>query len=289
MENLKLEKIVPKIDYQKKEARRQTWLFILTTFVVICFLFPVLWMFLTSIKTRLDAFAMPPVWIFKPTLENYRSLLLEEPFFKYLWNSFFISSIAAILAGVLGTPTAYALSRFKFKGKNLFAFWILASRIAPPMALVLPFFIMFREVNLVNSYLSIIVIYMTLNLAFVVWMMRGYFEQVPVSIEEAAKIDGCSIFGTLRRVTLPLVSQGLSATMVFCFMANWSEFVLALIFTGIETRTAPVLISGFVTVEGIRWGMIGAAGTIVNLPVIIFAMLLQKYFVTGLTSGAVKS
>jgi multiple sugar transport system permease protein len=289
MENLGLEKITPKIDYQKKETRRQTWLFILATFIVICFLFPVLWMFLTSIKTRLDAFAMPPVWMFKPTLENYRSLLLEEPFFKYLWNSFFISSIAAILAGVLGTPTAYALSRFKFKGKNLFAFWILASRIAPPMALVLPFFIMFRAVNLVNSYLSIIILYMTLNLAFVVWMMRGYFEQIPVSIEEAAKIDGCSIFGTLRRVTLPLVSQGLSATMVFCFMANWSEFVLALIFTGIETRTAPVLISGFVTVEGIRWGMIGAAGTIVNLPVIIFAMLLQKYFVTGLTSGAVKS
>ncbi len=278
-----------KMDYSKKEARKQTWLFIVATFVVICFLFPVAWMFLTSVKTRLDAFAMPPVWIFKPTLENYRSLLLGEPFFKYLWNSFFISSIAAILAGVLGTPTAYALSRFKFKGNNLFAFWILASRIAPPMALVLPFFIMFRAFGLVNSYLSIIIIYMTLNLAFVVWMMRGYFAQVPISIEEAAKIDGCSIFGTLRRVTLPLVSQGLSATLVFCFMANWSEFVLALIFTGIETRTAPVLISGFVTVEGIRWGMIGAAGTIVNLPVIIFAMLLQKYFVRGLTSGAVKS
>jgi multiple sugar transport system permease protein len=268
---------------------RQIWLYGLTSLIVLCFLFPVIWLFLTSIKSRVDAFAMPPVWFFKPTFENYRSLLQDEPFFKYLWNSFVISSTAALLAGLLGTPMAYALTRFKFRSKNLLAFWILASRIAPPMALVLPFFMMFRALNLVNSYLSIIIIYMTLNLAFIVWMMRGYFAQVPVSIEEAAKIDGCSIIATLFHVTLPLVSQGLSASLVFCFMANWSEFVLALIFTGLETRTAPVLISCFVTVEGVSWGMIGAAGTIVNLPVIIFAILLQKYFVRGLTAGAVKA
>jgi multiple sugar transport system permease protein len=272
----------------QREKRRQFWLHALATVILIAFMIPVIWLFLTSIKSRTDAFAMPPVWFFKPTFENYQSLLRNEPFFKYLWNSFFIAAMAALLAGFIGTPMAYALSRFKFKGQNFLAFWVLASRIAPPMALVLPFFLMFRALNLVNSYTSIICIYMTLNLAFVVWMMRGYLAQVPVSIEEAARIDGCSIFSTLMRVTLPLVSQGLTATLVFCFMANWSEFVLALIFTGTETRTAPVLIAGFVTTEGIKWGMIGAAGTIVNVPVIIFAMFLQKYFVRGLTAGAVK-
>jgi multiple sugar transport system permease protein len=272
----------------QKENWCQFWLYVIAVVILCGFMIPVIWLFLTSIKSRTDAFAMPPVWIFKPTLENYQSLLRDEPFFKYLGNSFFVSAMAAFLAGLIGTPMAYALTRFKFKGKNFLAFWVLASRIAPPMALVLPFFLMFRSLNIVNSYASIICIYMTLNLAFVVWMMRGYLSQIPISVEEAARIDGCSILTTLTHVTLPLVSQGLTATLVFCFMANWSEFVLALIFTGVDTRTAPVLIAGFVTTEGIKWGMIGAAGTIVNVPVILFAMFLQKYFVRGLTAGAVK-
>ena len=276
------------MNFRQREKWRQCWLYILAIVILFCFMIPVIWLFLTSIKSRVDAFAMPPVWLFKPTFENYRLLLIDEPFFKYLWNSFFISATAALLAGIIGTPMAYALSRLKFKGKNFLAFWVLASRIAPPMALVLPFYLMFRTLNLVNSYTSIICIYMTLNLAFFVWMMHGYISQIPVSIEEAARIDGCSLFSTIIYIILPLVSQGLTATIVFSFISNWSEFVLALIFTGIKTRTAPVLISGFVTTEGIKWGMIGAAGSIVSAPVILFAVLFQKYFVRGLTAGAIK-
>ena len=272
----------------QKAMLQDILLYVVATVILLIFLFPVVWLFLTSIKTRVDAFAMPPKWIFSPTMDNYRSLFRDEPFLKYLWNSFIISGTAALLATIIGTPVAFVLARFKFRFKNALAFWILGSRIAPPMALVLPFFMMFRALNLVDSYTSIICVYTTLNLAFVIWMMRGYFAQIPPSLEEAAKIDGCSIFSSLMRITLPLVSPGLSATLVFTFMANWSEFVLALIFTGFDTRTVPVLISGFVTFEGIRWGMIGAAGTIVNVPVIIFAIFLQKYLVEGLGSGAVK-
>jgi len=273
---------------KRKKLASQIGLYTLASLIIIFFLFPVFWLFLTSIKTRVDAFSIPPVWFFQPTIENYLSLLRDEPFLKYLYNSFFIASTAAVLAIIAGVPTAYVLARFNFKAKNLFSFWILASRIAPPMALVLPFFVMFRTVGILDTYLPIICIYMVINIAFVVWIMRGYFVQVPVSIEEAAKIDGCSLFSTLMRVTLPLVGPGLSATIIFCFMTNWSEFVLALIFTGIETRTAPVLISGFVTFEGIRWGMIGAAGTLVNLPVILIALILQKYLIRGLTAGSIK-
>jgi multiple sugar transport system permease protein len=262
--------------------------YLLAIFVVFVALTPVIWLFLTSIKNQRDAFSIPPVWFFKPSFDNYFSLFKSGTFLKYLWNSFYISLMATLLAGILGTPLAYMLSRYQFKGREFLSFWVLASRIAPPMAIVLPFFIFFRILGILNTYTSIISIYMTLNIAFFVWMMRGYFKQVPLSIEEAARIDGCSIFATLFRIAIPLVSQGLAATLVFTFMANWSEFVLALIFTGLNTRTLPVLISGYVTTEGIKWGMIGAAGTLVNLPIILFSLFLQKYLVSGLTAGAVK-
>lgn len=265
-----------------------TFRYIIALLVVFLAIFPILWLFLTSVKTQRDAFAMPPILRFKPILDNYMELFTNGPFLKYLWNSFYISMMATLVASILGTPLAYMLSRFSFRGRQLLSFWVLASRIAPPMAIVLPFFLMFRFLGLLNTYTSIISIYMTLNIAFFVWMMKGYFDQVPVAIEESARIDGCSIIGSLFRIALPLVAQGLAATLVFTFIANWSEFVLALIFTGLNTRTLPVLISGYVTTEGVKWGMIGAAGTLVNLPIIIFSLTLQKYLVTGMTAGAVK-
>ncbi len=262
--------------------------YFLTIIIVLFALMPIIWLFLTSIKTQKDAFAIPPVWRFRPTFSNYKELISDGRFLRYFWNSFFISSIAAILAGIFGTPLGYVLARFRFKGKDTLSFWVLASRIAPPMAVVLPFFLIFKSMGILNTYSSIIIIYMTLNIAFVVWMMRGYFMQIPLSIEEAAKIDGCSVISTFINIAIPLVSQGLAATLVFCFMSNWSEFVLALIFTGLKTRTMPVLISSFVTTEGIKWGLIGAAGTVVNLPIVIISLTLQKYIVTGLTAGAIK-
>ncbi|MCX7028238.1 MAG: carbohydrate ABC transporter permease [Spirochaetes bacterium] len=262
--------------------------YFIVSIIALIFLMPVIWLFLTSIKNQRDAFSIPPVWKFKPSAENYLALFAEGNFPRYLWNSFYIAAVSSILAGLLGTPLAYMLARFRFKGKDTLSFWVLASRIAPPMTVVLPFFMIFKFLGILNTYMSMICVYMTLNIAFVVWMMRGYFMQIPLSIEEAAKIDGCSVIGTLLKIAIPLVSQGLAATLVFCFMSNWSEFVLALIFTGMKTRTMPILISGFVTTEGVKWGLIGAAGTIVNLPVILISLVLQKYLVSGLTAGAVK-
>lgn len=276
------------MNYRQKKKMGLIIRYLIATFVVFIAISPILWLFLTSIKTQREAFAMPPVFRFKPVIDNYKELFTNGPFLKYLWNSFYIAMMATIIASILGTPLAYMLSRFSFKGKQALSFWVLASRIAPPMAIVLPFFIMFRILGILNTYTSIIAIYMTLNIAFFVWMMKGYFDQVPIAIEESARIDGCSIISSLLLIALPLVAQGLAATLVFTFIANWSEFVLALIFTGMNTRTLPVLISGYVTTEGVKWGMIGAAGTLVNLPIIIFSLTLQKYLVTGMTAGAVK-
>lgn len=274
--------------YKTKKHLSLLLRYVAALIVVFVAIMPILWLFLTSIKTQRDAFAMPPVFNFKPVLENYKELFSNGPFLKYLWNSFYISLMATFFASLLGTPLAYMLSRYSFKGRQFLSFWVLASRIAPPMAIVLPFFLMFKTVGLLNTYTSIISIYMTLNIAFFVWMMRGYFDQVPIAIEESARIDGCSIISSMIRIAIPLVAQGLAATLVFTFIANWSEFVLALIFTGLQTRTLPVLISGYVTTEGVKWGMIGAAGTLVNLPIIIFSLILQKNLVTGMTAGAVK-
>jgi len=276
------------MNYKQKRQAGLVFRYLVVLFIVFVAIFPILWLFLTSIKTQRDAFAMPPVFRFKPILDNYKELFTNGPFLKYLWNSFYISMMATLAASILGTPVAYMLSRFDFKGRQVLSFWVLASRIAPPLAIVLPFFLMFKFFGLLNTYTSIISIYMTLNIAFFVWMMKGYFDQVPAAIEESARIDGCSIIGSLFRIAIPLVAQGLAATIVFTFISNWSEFVLALIFTGLNTRTLPVLIAGYVTTEGVKWGMIGAAGTLVNLPIIIFSLTLQKYLVTGMTAGAVK-
>jgi multiple sugar transport system permease protein len=256
--------------------------------VIFIAVMPIIWLFLTSIKNQKDSFAMPPVWNFTPVFTNYKALFTDGTFLKYLWNSFYIASMATLVACLIGTPMAYMLSRYDFKGKKFVSFWVLSSRIAPPLAIVMPFFLMFRFLGILNSYTSVIIIYMTLNIAFFVWMMKGYFGQIPKSIEESARIDGCSIIKAMLLIAVPLVAQGLASTLVFTFIANWSEFVLALIFTGLKTRTLPVLIAGYVTTEGVLWGMIGAVGTLVNLPIIIFSLTLQKYLVTGMTAGAVK-
>lgn len=251
-------------------------------------LFPPVVLFLTSIKTELDALSFPPKWIFKPTLENYTEIFEFSPFTRYLLNSFIVASLNTGLVLVLGSFAAYSLARFKFKGADDIAFWILSVRMMPPVAAIIPIYIIMRNLRLLDTPWSLVITYLTFNLPFAVWMMRSFFREIPREIEESALVDGCSIFRSFRSIALPLVAPGLAATGILTFIFSWNEFLFALILTGSKAVTLPVGITGYMKETGINWGYMTAGGALALVPVILFTILAQKHLVKGLTMGALK-
>ncbi len=253
---------------------------------------PVYWMMTISLKTEVDQFAVPPRWIsFQPTLAHYREAFLARSFGQYLLTSAFVSVSSTLCAMVLGTLAAYALSWFRFPRRlsTRLSVWILSTRMFPPIVTVVPLFLMMRDIRLLDTRLSLVIVYTAFNLPFVVWMMRGFFREIPRELEEAARVDGDSRLGALRRVILPLVAPGLAATAVFCLIISWNEFLFALVLTQTDAAmTLPVGIAGRVTQYEIRWGVMSAAATVAMMPILIFALAVQRYLVRGLSLGAVK-
>jgi|SRR5699024_4258810 len=256
--------------------------------MVLCFIAPLAWLLLTSLKNRADAFSMPPKWIFTPTFSNYASILQDGTFVSNYFNSIQVGVLATLLSLILGIPTAYALSRFKIKGKEDIAFWILTTRMAPPIMVILPFYLIFKEFNLLDTVFSLVIVYMLINMAFVVWMMRNYFDSIPIDLEESARVDGASRLKAFTKVVLPLSGPGIAASGIFSFIMSWNEFLFAFVLTGEHTKTAPVSITSFMTFEGIRWGEIAAGGILIILPVVVFGIVIQKYLIEGLTMGSIK-
>lgn len=256
--------------------------------LVSSFALPLLWFFLTAFKTRVDAFSIPPRILFTPTMENFRLVLTDGSFMGNYLNSIIIGTTTAVLSLLFGLPAAYALTRFDMKKKEDIAFWILSVRMAPPVMVILPFYLIFQQLHLLDTYTGIILVYLTVALPFVVWMMRGYFESISLDLENAARIDGASRLGAFLRIIIPLSTPGIVASAIFSFITAWNEFLFALILTGNKTKTTTVAVTGFISLEGIRWGEIAAAGTLICLPVIVFGLLIQKYLISGLTMGSVK-
>jgi len=257
--------------------------------LLLAFLFPILWMALASVKTQADLFVMPPKLFFSPTVRAYREVLAQERFRKYILNSLVVASASTALAMVFGTTAAYALERFRFKRRKDLGFWIISTRMAPPVVAIVPFFLMMRYLGLYDTQFGLILIYLTFNLPFAVWMMRGYVGEVPRELDEAAQLDGCSRMGVLRRVILPLVAPGFLATAVMSFIYSWNEFFFAYVLTGQKAQTLPVGIAGFITMHGVRWDQVAAVGTLVLMPVLVFGLLVQRYFVKGMVEGALSS
>lgn len=255
--------------------------------VAVIAIFPFFWMLLVSLKSRVLTYD-PSVWIFKPTLENYITIFRERHLLHYAKNSFIVVIVTTIVSLILGSLAAYGFARFSFRRKEDLAFWILSLRMLPPMATVIPFFVLARLTGLLDTHLVLILAYMTFNIPFSIWMMRGFFEEIPIQIEEAALVDGCSHWQVLTRILLPLALPGLTATAIFCVIQSWNEFAFALFLTGVNARTLPTTVTFFLSVTGVIWGEMAAVGVVTALPVLIFAMLVQKYMIRGLTFGAVK-
>jgi multiple sugar transport system permease protein len=253
---------------------------------------PVYWMFTISLKTELDQFAVPPPWFnFTPVIEHYYDAFVTRSFWQYLLTSAIVAVGSTICALVLGTLAAYALARFRlpYELDRRLSLWILSTRMFPAIVSAVPLFLMMRDLRLLNTKAALIIVYTAFNLPFVVWMMRGFFDEVPRDLEEAALVDGDSRLGALFRIVLPLVSPGLAATAVFCLIVSWNEFLFALVLTQTDaSMTLPVAIAGRVTQFEIKWGVMSAAGAVAIVPILVFALAMQKYLVRGLSMGAVK-
>jgi multiple sugar transport system permease protein len=259
---------------------------------LILFMFPVVWMFLTSFKTGAEYFSYPPVFIPAHfSLRNYFNAMALPPDgrggLQGLRDSLIIASATTLVSVVLGALASYSLSRFKTGGEN-FSFWILSTRMFPPVAAALPLFLIFKQFKLLDTHLALIIANTIFNLPFVIWLLKGFFDELPAELEEAALIDGCSPWGAFVRVAMPLITPGLVATSLFSFIFAWNEFMFALLLTRRTVRTLTIIVPSLVGGHEILWGEIAAIGTVAIIPGIALSLLLQRYLVRGLTLGAVK-
>ena len=265
---------------------------VLLVLALLAALAPVYWLGTISLKRTVDQFAVPPVWVrFTPTFEHYREIWVERDFGTYLWNSAVIASGSTLFALALGTLAAYGLARFRLPNglEDRLAFWIVSTRMFPPIVSIVPLFLLMHHTGLLNTRFSLALIYTSFNLPLVVWMMRGFFEEVPVELEEAARVDGMGRLGVFLRVAIPLAAPGIAATAIFCLIVAWNEFLFALVLAQTSaSMTMPVGIAGQVTQYEIRWGPMSAAGVLAMIPVLLFALIAQRYLVRGLSLGAVK-
>ncbi len=254
---------------------------------LVFFLFPIMWIILTAFKTGDEFLRSPPVWFPRtPTLRSFAHVI-ETGGLKTLKNSLIISTSATLLSLIVGSLAGYGLARYKVGGDNL-PFFILSQRFMPPAAVIFPFLLVFKTLKWVDTYQALIVVYLTFNLPYAVWMMRGFFMEIPIEIEESALVDGCSPFGAFWRVALPLVTPGLVATGVFCFIFSWSEFFFAVTLTRTDAVTLSVQLANFFGKMMVMWGEVGAMSVMAMLPLFLMSFVVQRYLVRGLTMGAVK-
>jgi len=263
-------------------------LFALVAVIWVFYLFPMYWLVTASLKSRPDLFSMPPKWFFSPTLQYYLNSFQNEEFTRAVRNSLFITAITVICSLSLGSLAAYAFARFKFRAATGLGFSLIIARMVPPIVFVVPLFLMLDRLHLRNTYVGLVLVFTAFNLPFSVWMLRSFFEDVPIELEEAAWIDGASRLGAFLRIIVPLTAPGMAASAVFAALLAWNEFMFALLMGGPNTTTLPVYLSGFMGEHGVDWGGIMATATITVLPPVIFAMLVQRNLIKGLTLGAVK-
>jgi multiple sugar transport system permease protein len=256
--------------------------------VIAVWLFPVAWMILTSLKVNQDITSRIPQFVFRPTLEHYYTLLYTYNFRQFFITSFLVASVVTVVTIILGSLAAYALGCIQpARSKNI-AMWILSQRMLPPVAVVIPFLILFRVYNLTDTYLGLMIIYLVPALPFAVWLLRSFFLDIPSEIREAAVVDGLRHSQILRDIVAPIAGPGIAVTAIFTFIFTWNEFLFALFLTTERATTVPVGISQLVLAYQVLWGEVSAAGTLALIPLVPVVFYLQRHIVRGMTLGAVK-
>ena len=268
---------------------------LLLVIMVLFAMLPMVWMFLTSLKTGFAAMQYPPQWWpAEPTLENYTKLLdpsgdIGRDFLRYFWNSLFVSTLTTILAVIVAVPAAYAFSRFRFPGRNFLFFAVLLRNMFPAVIFLVPLFILMRLLGLVNTHGSLILTYLTFGLPLAIWLLKGFYDNIPIQLEQAARIDGATRFQAFLFVVAPLSTPGIIATSIYSFIGAWNEYIYAYTFlTRHDQMTLPVGLQRFFSENASEWPGLMAATFLMSVPVVVLFLVLQKYFVRALTEGAVK-
>lgn len=275
----------------KRRRRVDPWIvgcYIVIGIFLVWVLVPILTVAVNSFKQPSDIFTSTPQLFFAPTLDNYLKVFGELDFLQYLVNSLLVGVGSTALSLVLGVPFAYSLARLPVRGREWWARAILFTRMVPAVALVVPMFVLFQQLQLTGSFLALILAHTTFNLPIVIWMMRSFFEDLPRELEEAALVDGSSQLGAFVRIALPLASPGMTATAVLCMLFSWNEFLFALVLSGQDTKTVPIGVSSFIGTVSIDWGGSSAAAIVAIIPIFILGLGAQRFLVRGLTFGGVK-
>lgn len=260
---------------------------ICTYLAAFIYFFPLLWMFITGFKNEGEAVIMPPSILFSPTLDNYK-IVWGSGIGVFLGNSAFIVVISTLLALILGVSAAYALSMFRMKKADDVLFWFISTKMLPAVGVIIPVYIIFKKLGLLDSHLALIILYTAMNIPLAVWMMRSFFNDIPYEIIESTQVDGATGLQGFFKVTLPLVKPGVISTGLLCFVFAWNEFLFGVNLTYTDSSTMPVFMASFMTQEGLFWGKMSAVATTAVMPSIILGWFTQKQLVQGLTMGAVK-
>ncbi len=259
------------------------------TFVAIAMLptiFVFYWMVTLSLKTQVEAAGYPPHFFrFAVTFKNYGEVFAKNPFFQYIWNSLVVAAGSTALGLAVGLPAAYSVARWR---QNALALTVLTARIVPGISYLIPWYILFRNLHMVDTYQALILTHLVVGLPLIIWVMIGFFEDMPKDLEDAALMDGCSYYSAFWRVALPLVKPGIVAASILSFIFSWNNFLFSVILAGRHTRTLPIAVFTMINYEEIAWGPLAAAAVMITLPVILLTLIVQRHIVSGLTLGAVK-
>jgi multiple sugar transport system permease protein len=269
----------------RRRFGRRAFFYAALLLVLIVFIFPFFWMAFNSFKTHEKILEYPPAFVFSPTLDNFKNVLWQTPVLKFTWNSVLVAFGSLGAGMVLGLPAAYGIARY---GHRTLALGILVCRMIPGISFLVPWFIVFRALGLLDTYTGLVIAHLVITVPLITWIMIGFFEEVPVELEEAARIDGCSRAGVFLRIALPLVRPGLVSAAILALIFTWNSFLFPLILAGVRTKTLPVVVYSFMTFDYLDLGGVYAASTLVTLPVVIMVLLVQRQFIRGLTLGGVK-
>jgi len=248
-------------------------------------IFVFVWMIMIGLKTGVQNIEYPPLFIFKPTLDNFKAVFQQHNFLQYLINSFIIATSATFISLLIGLPAAYSIARYKQRKLSVA---ILVARMTPFVSYLLPWYILFRRLGLIDTFTAMITTHLIITLPMIIWLMIAFFEGVPRALEEAALIDGCARSETFLRIVIPLSMNGIITSAIISFIFSWNQFLFSLILSGPKTRTVPVAVYNFMSYGKIDWAGIGAAATIIVFPVLVFAFFARNKIVEGLTRGALK-
>ncbi|WP_153111390.1 carbohydrate ABC transporter permease [Propionivibrio limicola] len=269
----------------KKKLVSTIFFYLLVTGIALVVLFPFVWMLASSFKTQVDIISWPPKFIFSPTLQNYQKVFGEQDFLKYFFNSTIIGAVSVGLSLVLGLPAAYSISRYAQKKLAVF---ILLARLMPGISFLMPWYIVFSRLNLMDSYVALILSHMLISLPIVVWIMSTYFSTIPREMEESAMVDGATRQYAFFTIILPLSGPGIITATTLSFIFSWNNFMFSQVLSMEKTKTLPIAVYNFVSYAEVDWGGVMAAAVAIMAPAIVLTMIFQKYVVKGLTMGAVK-